>query len=580
MVSTFAQRSALLLALSLPVGIVSAATFYVSPTGSDSNSGAATAPFRTIQKGLNSANAGDTVFVRAGRYHEAVTFPRSGEAGKPVTLAGYPGERPVIDGEYSLPVGGTLVTDTRTGTTAMAGGVALILTQYGQSHLVIRNLEVTRSWGNGVLNRATDTVFEDLRVIDSRRVGLHIGSRQRVTVSNSVIAGSQNWAPYDRTQDELNWGGGLVAQGDLTSAAQGSVFRGNTVYHTWGEGIIVMGVDRFTLEDNVAYDNWACEIYAEHSSNIVIQRNLAYHSGLPPYLRGGRPPHGILLADEVEMDQYFPDTQYTHDIQVLNNLALGNRVNFIWSGNVNNIQYAMWEPGDPGGLANSLIANNTFVNAVRSGVEIWGGVHTNARIENNIVLQDAGTVAEAFSDPNLHFYANLWSRTPPSNAASPADVVGNPTLARTGIIGPGELLPDYFRLLSNSPAINRGGVLSEVVDDYFGNSRGSTPDIGAHEFNPSAPPPTPPTPTPTPSSEPSTSLSPDSGDIPTTTNSSETTNLAELAATEVDSNWGCRVQGSGGGTWIWILSLLGMFYGSRRGGARASPTHRKYAKKS
>ncbi len=45
-----------------------AATFYVATTGSDANTGSATSPFATIQRGLTFARAGDTVLVRPGTY--------------------------------------------------------------------------------------------------------------------------------------------------------------------------------------------------------------------------------------------------------------------------------------------------------------------------------------------------------------------------------------------------------------------------------------------------------------------------------------------------------------------------------
>ena len=49
-----------------------------SPAGGD---GSASAPFRTIQEGVNHASAGTQVLVSDGIYREAVTFPASGSAG-------------------------------------------------------------------------------------------------------------------------------------------------------------------------------------------------------------------------------------------------------------------------------------------------------------------------------------------------------------------------------------------------------------------------------------------------------------------------------------------------------------------
>ncbi|HYE20252.1 MAG TPA: hypothetical protein VEA69_17520 [Tepidisphaeraceae bacterium] len=75
----------------------SAATIYVDTKGSDATAtGAPDAPFAYVQKGLDAARPGDTVRVRPGVYRERVSFPRSGEAGRPIVLEGEPGT--VLDG--------------------------------------------------------------------------------------------------------------------------------------------------------------------------------------------------------------------------------------------------------------------------------------------------------------------------------------------------------------------------------------------------------------------------------------------------------------------------------------------------
>ena len=65
---------------SAPVTIaaVSNASFYVSTTGNDSNSGTIDSPWRTIQHAANSVQAGDTVYVRGGVYSESVNISVSG----------------------------------------------------------------------------------------------------------------------------------------------------------------------------------------------------------------------------------------------------------------------------------------------------------------------------------------------------------------------------------------------------------------------------------------------------------------------------------------------------------------------
>src|SRR4051794_11053739 len=47
---------------------VRAAEFYVATTGDDANAGTIEKPFATVQRAQQSANPGDTVFIRGGTY--------------------------------------------------------------------------------------------------------------------------------------------------------------------------------------------------------------------------------------------------------------------------------------------------------------------------------------------------------------------------------------------------------------------------------------------------------------------------------------------------------------------------------
>jgi len=86
----------LLLAQSLAAQV--GATYYVSTTGNDGNSGSIGAPWLTIQHAATKAKAGATVYVFGGVYNEFVNFPRSGTASAPITFQSYPGQTAVIDG--------------------------------------------------------------------------------------------------------------------------------------------------------------------------------------------------------------------------------------------------------------------------------------------------------------------------------------------------------------------------------------------------------------------------------------------------------------------------------------------------
>jgi hypothetical protein len=103
----FCQVRVFLFAVCLSiVSYVNAATYYVSPGGSDNAAGTLAQPFATLQKGNTVAVAGDTVFIRKGTY--SITTPATSGAGITITKSGtsdtkriyfwaYPGEVPVFD---------------------------------------------------------------------------------------------------------------------------------------------------------------------------------------------------------------------------------------------------------------------------------------------------------------------------------------------------------------------------------------------------------------------------------------------------------------------------------------------------
>jgi parallel beta-helix repeat protein len=75
-------------------------TYYVDTTGSDANTGKSLSlPFKTIQKSMNVAVAGDTVYVRGGVYREQVdVFRGGGSADKMLNVLAYEKETPIIRG--------------------------------------------------------------------------------------------------------------------------------------------------------------------------------------------------------------------------------------------------------------------------------------------------------------------------------------------------------------------------------------------------------------------------------------------------------------------------------------------------
>jgi parallel beta-helix repeat protein len=80
--------------------VAHAATYYVQPTGVDTNPGSVAAPFATIRRAAEVAVApGDLVLVAPGTYPEAVIVMGSGTATKPITFRSQTYAKAVITGD-------------------------------------------------------------------------------------------------------------------------------------------------------------------------------------------------------------------------------------------------------------------------------------------------------------------------------------------------------------------------------------------------------------------------------------------------------------------------------------------------
>lgn len=87
------------------------ATYYVDAAAGDDSRTAMQAtnpatPWKTIQKGVDSAYSKDTVLVMPGLYRETITPPRSGKAAAPITIKAFdPANKPVLDGSETVNTG-------------------------------------------------------------------------------------------------------------------------------------------------------------------------------------------------------------------------------------------------------------------------------------------------------------------------------------------------------------------------------------------------------------------------------------------------------------------------------------------
>jgi hypothetical protein len=431
-----------------------AETYYVATDGSDDYNGLAPAfeggsdgPFATLQRGAEALAAGDTLYLRAGTYHETVWLGTDGTETAPITVAGYTGEIAIIDGAGTIPEGewGAMVS--------IEG-----------SYYVFRDLEVSGSTWMGVVSSG---VHNQIISVYSHH---HMENGIILTGDYDLAEGCRVF--YNCMSNEFgshtrpSWASGLSA----ARHPQHATIRRCAVWNNWGEGLSTFEAEFTTIEDNVVYDNQT-NIYLSDTTNTVCQRNLVYSTPGNVCAESAGRQVGIMMGDE----RYTPASS---DNTVINNFLIGNKHNFYW-----------WQGLSGGGLVNVLVAGNTFVDSSdTTNVQISEGDHVNTRFVSNIIVQNDDLPIAIFGPmTGVTFSHNLWSKAPPEEAAGEAELVADPLIARTGTLEPGSLGPDYFLIAESSPARDSGLAVEAVTVDFFGTPRDAQPDRGGHEYTTTPP---------------------------------------------------------------------------------------------
>ena len=214
---------------------IAAATYVVAPNGNDSNPGTVSQPFATLQKAVNLANPGDTIYLRAGIYAIATQtqITRSGSNGNPINIFNYPGEVPVLDGASNQ----------------LTGGYSLIrLDNVSWWH--IKGLELRNGPGYGIylVGTASNIIVEGNNVHHNVRLDRSGAGILVENGSNNLILNNDshhNGVPGTTGGDGI----GLGSQGT------GNIIRGNRVWRNNDDGIDLWDAANVLVENNLSWEN-------------------------------------------------------------------------------------------------------------------------------------------------------------------------------------------------------------------------------------------------------------------------------------------------------------------------------------
>ena len=472
--------------------------FYVSTTGSDSNPGTISSPWRTIQHAANSVQAGDTVYVRGGVYNESVSISVSGSViAGPITFQTYPGEQAIIDGTGLVPsTSGTqglinianqsyvsiqgfeirnYQTSSASATPAgiwVSGSGSNIQILNNQIHNIVTTSETTgNAFGIAVYGTAVPASLDSVTINGNQVYALRTGNSESVNVdgnvTNFVIT---NNVVHDNDNigiDVIGFEG--VSPDPAYDYARNGTVAGNTIYN-------ISAINN-PGEGN-QYD--ANGIYVDGGSQVVIERNLIHNVDI-----------GIEMASE-------HTGHVTSFVTARNNLVYwSNSVGVTIGGYASNV----------GGTDHCTIANNTlFQNDTKntgSGEFQIQYYATNNVFKNNIVYASSqglfiNNYTNSEPDPadvdyNLYYsslsatMANfLWNGTSHTGFSSYQAATGKDSHSQYADPQFVSLTTPNLQIQASSPGVNAGINLGPAVVgtlDFAGNPRvqGTTIDIGAYE---------------------------------------------------------------------------------------------------
>ncbi len=416
-------------------------TYFVATDGRDTHPGTAAQPWRTIQHAADEMAAGDTVYVRGGRYRERVEAYASGTTNAPIVYRAFPGETAVLDGT------GVVMTEHDG-----------LFELHGVSHIEVRDLGIVNSGGSGILvsystnilvcgNTTSNSVQSGVGAW--RSASVHIASNEVILACND---GENECITVDTTagfsvhHNHVRDGGPGTQGGEgidiKNGSCNGSVYS-NYVHHLNRLGIYI--------------DAWT-----RHTYNITVHHNTVHDC-----------PSGLTVASE--------EGGLLENVRVYNNVVYSNSYGLFVAGR--------WGVAPRNPLSDIYIVNNTFADNLDP---VWGGgilieneFFTNLVVRNNICSQNESfqIAVEGTNIPwsELVLEYNLIDGyrgyDPETETRGSNHVEG---AARFMDRAAGD-----FRLRYGSPAIDSGTTDEAPPDDFADRARpvNGACDIGAYEYD-------------------------------------------------------------------------------------------------
>jgi len=436
---------------------VEALEYYVDNTFATSGNGTISAPFTSIQEGIDHLVPGDTLLIRGnstGRsYSESLAISVAGNPSQVISVKGYPNEKVILTGTTGGRVNAdedywvfeNLIIDQ--------AGIAADAIRVNGNHITFRNLEVRNGTREGIsIEKATFFTLEDSYIHDF--VWIDAGTRRDahcIMIDTDRSPSISDIKIVRNTIERCSGDGiqifGVSGQSISTYAKNVEITDNTFIDGTTQAGLTENALD-FKAGDNVLVKGNTMSGY-KNDKTIVVQkgcRNITLDGNV---IRDGlsgiemRQEGGALFIQE-------------------NNSIIRNLIHDMSS-------YALKFDG----VKNITVINNTLVNIGTDSFRFESGISgtpsaDGGLIKNNLVYA-AGrpNIKAAYS--NIAVSHNGWFQVGAGDMSSGNDVTGSdPSFIDSS--------NDDYRLQSSSPAIDAGTPVGLAF-------AGAAADLGAFEHN-------------------------------------------------------------------------------------------------
>ena len=477
-----------------PASAAGCTTYYVSSaTGSDSNDGCSTTtPWQSLAKvnATTFAAGNQLLFAKGGSWSGELQLLGSGASGNPIVVSSYgSGAAPIIAG----------------------GGAAAAIALVNEQYVTIQNLEITNTTTSAAVRAGilaendTSGILNGIHILNNN---IHdvLGYWDKSTGQPSNDSGigfnlsdsytTNGWNDVDidgNTLTKVDAGGiyiGSVAGTNHSIVTANVVIQNNTITNAGGNDVVCVYCNAPTVQNNVTTDSG----YRYSGAGYWMALN---NGGVWQNNEIARQWRALWDGEAFDIDHDNTNVtlqyNYTHDnpygfMEFCCSTTFGSLGTLVIRDNISqndgstNAVFSTLN-GVEAGASAQFYNNTVYMGPNDNGYVASGTPASSASVSftNNLIyhLGQGG-----YNAGNVSWSHNLMYGVHPST--EPADsskITSDPRLVDPGAAGSGRSSASVYQLLSGSPALGAGAVISSNGGkDYFGNAVSSTaaPNVGAY----------------------------------------------------------------------------------------------------